>query len=257
MLWTLLVTAALAQDEGTEAADTATTTEEAAAPAELPQVVASALQTPQRGGPPGPVPVLPYPTVTVEPQRPAPGSLFITSQARMIAGLDGSARARGDLVTVIITEQARTQISAGTTTSSNSSNSANVDTFFGLKKRITDNNENMGGTLGMGAGSSFDFTGDGMTSRAGEVEAVLTCTVEDVLPNGNLMIVGRKEVRSNHETQYVTLTGIIRPQDIQSDNTIDSSRIADPSIQVHGQGVLADDQRTRVGTRLFKRIWPF
>lgn len=254
MLWTMLVASALAQDPAADpAADAADATE---APEPLPPPVnMQPKHEPVANAGPTPVPVLPYPTVSERPA--APGSLFVSSQARMIAGLDGNARAVGDLLTVVITEQARTMISAGTSTSSNSSNSANVDTFFGLKKKITDNNENMGGTLGMGAGSDFAYNGDGTTTREGEVEAVLTCTVQEVLPNGNLVISGEKSVRSNHETQFVTLRGIVRPQDIQADNTVDSGRIAQPSIEVHGQGVLADDQKTRIGSRLMKRIWPF
>jgi flagellar L-ring protein precursor FlgH len=200
-----------------------------------------------------PVPVMPYPQT----QQSAPGSLWVDTQARMIAGLDGNARAEGDLVTVLITESSRTSITAGTSSTSTSDNEAEVRTLFGLGKKITDSNPNMGGSIGMGAGSNFTYNGDGTTSREGQVEAVLTCTVQQVLPNGNLFISGTKEVRTNNETQYVTLSGFIRPQDIQANNTVESGRIANPSIQIHGQGVLADDQRTRAGTRVMKRLWPF
>ncbi|MFT4979878.1 MAG: flagellar L-ring protein precursor FlgH [Myxococcota bacterium] len=230
MLWIFAVTAVLAQ--------------EPPPPAEAPRATSA---------PPLGVPSLPYPTS----QSPGPGSLWVDSHSRMLSGLDGNARATGDLVTVLITESNRTSISAGTTTSSSSSNSAEIESLFGIGRKVTDANPNMGATIGMGAGSDFSFSGDGTTSRAGEVEAVLTCTVDQVLPNGNLYITGTKEVRTNAETQYVTLSGIIRPQDIQANNTIDSGRIANPSIQVHGQGVLADDQNTRIGTRVMKRVWPF
>lgn len=199
------------------------------------------------------VPAMPYPT-----NRPvAPGSLWIDSQARMLSGLDGNARSIGDLVTVTISDNSRTSITAGTSATSSSDNEAQVRTLFGIGKKITDANPNMGGTIGMGAGSDYSYNGDGTTSRQGEVEATLTCTVQQVLPNGNLYIMGRKEVRINNESQFLTLSGVIRPQDIQSTNSISSSRIADPTIQIHGQGVLADDQRTRVGTRILKRVWPF
>ena len=212
---------------------------------------------PASAPPPGPatvsVPAMPYPTT----QPVAPGSLWVDTQARMLSGLDGNARAVGDLVTVTISDNSRTSISAGTSANSSSDNDAQIRTLFGIGKKVTDANPNMGGAIGMGAGSDYSYNGDGSTSREGEVEATLTCTVQQVLPNGNLFIAGRKEVRISNESQYVTLSGTIRPQDIQSNNMIDSARIADPTIQIHGQGVLADDQRTRIGTRLLKRIFPF
>ena len=185
----------------------------ALAAAEEPAVTDPAAAVPRAA----PTPAYPYPAAL----SPTPGSLWNESQARMMVGLDGSARSIGDLVTVRINEAASSQITVGTTSSSGTSNSASLDMLFGIEKGIQSSNDNLKDGIGMGTSSDFAFNGTGDTKRAGSVEGILTCRVIQVLPNGNLIIQGRKVVRSNAEDQFLVVQGTIRPQDIMADNSID------------------------------------
>jgi flagellar L-ring protein precursor FlgH len=171
--------------------------------------------------------------------------------------MDGIAHRIGDLITVRIAEAAQTQISAGTTTERASENEAGISALFGLEKGILAANPNLGDQIGMSASSSSTFDGEGTTSRSGILEAMLTCKVVDVLPNGNLVIWGWKQVKSNRETQYLVLTGQVRPRDIQIDNTVMSSLIAEAKIEYTGSGVVSDKQGPGIGQRLMDWVWPF
>ena len=85
----------------------------------------------------------------------------------------------------------------------------------------------------------------------------MTAQVVDVLPNGNLIIEGNREVRVNAENQMITLTGMVRPRDITADNVIQSTYIADARIAYSGTGVLNDRQRPGWFTRVMDKVWPF
>jgi flagellar L-ring protein precursor FlgH len=81
--------------------------------------------------------------------------------------------------------------------------------------------------------------------------------VVEKYPNGNLKIYGWKEVRTNRETTYLVLTGIIRPRDIQANNTIESDFVAEAKLQLDGAGVVADKQGPGIGARVVDHAWPF
>ena len=186
-----------------------------------------------------------------------PGSLWNDDQAWLLVGQDGTQRKLGDLVTVVIVESSSSSLSAGTSATRDSDNSASVDSLFGLRKRLTASRPNMDGGINLGTSSSTAFNGDGSTSRGGELQGMLTCTVIEVFENGNLRIQGHKEVRSGNETQFIDLVGIVRPQDIQADNTVLSHLLAEPSIQFTGSGSIEDVQKPGLGTRIFNKLWPF
>jgi flagellar L-ring protein precursor FlgH len=185
------------------------------------------------------------------------GSLWKDDQAWLLVGQDGTQRKLGDLVTVVIVESSSSSLSAGTSATRDSDNSASVDSLFGLRKRFTASRPNMEGGINLGTSSSTAFNGDGSTSRGGELQGMLTCTVIEVFENGNLRIQGHKEVRSGNEIQYIDLVGVVRPQDIQADNTVESHLLADPSIQFTGSGAIEDVQKPGLGTRIFNKLWPF
>jgi flagellar L-ring protein precursor FlgH len=87
--------------------------------------------------------------------------------------------------------------------------------------------------------------------------ASIGCTVVEVLPNGNLVIRGSREIEVNGETQYIVLEGVVRPVDVASDNTVKSTQIADAKIYYTGRGVLTDKQKPGWLARLLDHIWPF
>ena len=204
-------------------------------------------------------PPVPPPTEipVAAPPPPPPGSLWNETGTRALIGMNGNARQVGDLITVVIDESASTTIGATTDTSRSSDSAFGIDALLGADTSILQANPNMGGTIGLGGTSENAFSGDGETSRDGSLSAVLTCSVVEVMANGNLRIRGTKEVRVNREIQYLTLEGVVRPRDIRIDNTIQSNLIADVRVEFTGNGVVSDKQGQGWGTRIADHLWPF
>ena len=201
------------------------------------------------------------PTVAQQPQvvRVAmPGSLWTEVGARSLVGMNGNARRVGDLITVYIDEKTITELTAETGLKRKSDMTGKLGSFFGLGKQITDNNKgNLGGGLGYETGSQHGFDGQGKTTRAGTLQGRLTCRVIEVMLNGNLRVWGYKQVRSNRETQYLVVEGLARPLDIQADNTIESSLLAEAKIEFNGAGVVGDKQGPGIVQRAVDHAWPF
>lgn len=185
-----------------------------------------------------------------------PGSLWDEVNARQLMGMDGNARQVGDLITVSIAESIDTQVGAATNTRRQSAVQGDLSAMFGAVKKLTKNDEDLS-ELQIAAALMTEFSGSGETSRGSAVEATLTCEVIEVLSNGNLRIWGYETLRLNRETQYLTLEGIIRPRDVQMDNTVRSDLIARPVLQVTGSGVVADKQGPGWFMRLLDALWPF
>lgn len=142
----------------------------------------------------------------------------------------------GDSLTVVVTEIASATSTAKTTTSKDGTVSAKLN-----KKNDTFD-------LSVGLGDAFD--GGGTTERTGKLLAKITVTVQSVDEHGVLSIKGAQTIDVNNERQSISLTGRVRPQDIGSDNTVESSRITDARIEYIGDGVLAEKQRPGVLTRI-------
>jgi flagellar L-ring protein precursor FlgH len=109
----------------------------------------------------------------------------------------------------------------------------------------------------MQAALGMNFDGKGSSDRTGHIKAYISATVEMMLPNGNLFIKGKREIRVNHETQYITLSGIIRPEDISPGNEISSVYVADARIGYAGAGPVADKQKPGWLGRIVDHVWPF
>jgi flagellar L-ring protein precursor FlgH len=160
----------------------------------------------------------------------------------------------GDIITVRIIESAQASNTADTDLSRNSSIKAGLSTFFGKRKFL--NLFKLDEEL-LAASAENAHQGSGSTTRSGQLTATMTAVVREVLANGNLVVQGTREVLVNHEQQFITLTGIVRPLDVDRDNVVLSTQLADASITIGGLGVVADKQRSGWGTWLFDFIWPF
>jgi len=178
------------------------------------------------------------------------GSLWSEDRPQSFLFSDFKAGRVGDVVTVRIVESSKGNKNASTKTEKDSSLSTSISAFFGMPSDKLSQ-------ASVGAETSEKHDGAGSTSRSSELTAVITARVIDVMPNGNLVIDGRREVVVNNETQLLYVTGIVRPEDIGPNNTVLSSYIADAKITYTGTGVVSDKQRVGWFVRLLDKVWPF
>jgi len=173
---------------------------------------------------------------------------------------DTKARKVGDIVTVLLNESATSTATASTDTSKSSSIDLQTNSVLGLPSNMGIQN-----FLGMGTGfnpaakgsTTRANKGTGTVSREGTLTGTLAATIVAVNENGNFEIAGKRSVTVNNEEQLMILTGIIRPSDVNYDNTINSSLIANAAISYSGEGVIADEQRVGWLMRALSYIWPF
>jgi flagellar L-ring protein precursor FlgH len=161
--------------------------------------------------------------------RDVPRSLYSESTFQPLTS-DRRMHRVGDLVTVVIYENASATSSADT--------GANRDSSAGLS--VSSHNI---GSRSASLGTTSDFTSGGRTQRAGRLLAQLTVAVQEVLPNQDLLVAGQQLLEINGEKQVIRLEGRLRPRDISEVNTVQSTRVADARISFAGDGVLGDRQK--------------
>ncbi len=182
--------------------------------------------------------------------HPSEGSLWTSDQSRTFFFQDTRARHVGDIVTVHVIENASGTKNAATKSGRTSTLAATTSALLGLPASRV---QRLGAT-----GSFADaFDGSGATSRSGTLTADITAVVTSVFPNGNMAIEGKREVLINNEKELISLSGIIRPEDIGSRNTILSTYISEAKIEYSGSGVLNDKQGPGWLIRILDWIWPF
>lgn len=174
---------------------------------------------------------------------------------------DRRARRVGDIVKVRIVEDPEAALNANTSTSRKSSVDASKLKFLGYMKALAESNRRLAQNPGTDdlilAELGTKFNGSGTSDRDGHIKAYVPAVVEHILPNGNLFISGRREIRVNHETEYVTISGIIRAEDIDQSNEIASSFVANAKITYSGTGPIADKQKPGWLMRTLDYVWPF
>lgn len=204
--------------------------------------------------PPPPAPVVELAPVSAPP--PAPGSLFDPGRASALTGMGGSSKQQGDLVTVLIDESMSSQVDALTKTAASGKVGFGVGAAFGLETQILSANPSMGEAISLDLSRDTSHDGTGQVSRNGKIVGTITCRVVQVLPNGNLVLQGNKEITVNGEHQLLGLRGETQARDISTDNTVFSWRLADPVIEINGKGVVADKQRVGWGQRVVDAVSP-
>ncbi|MDX5330651.1 MAG: flagellar basal body L-ring protein FlgH [Caulobacteraceae bacterium] len=172
--------------------------------------------------------------------------------------IDQRANRVGDIVTVNIEIDDRAQTSNSTSSSRTSGASAGVPNFLGLESslgRILPGGFDPANAISTNSNSAN--SGSGSVSRSEKINLTIAAVVTAVLPNGNMMIQGTQEVRTNGELRQLAVAGIIRPEDISSTNTIRHSQIAEARISYGGRGDISRVQRTPAGQALVESFSPF
>lgn len=206
-----------------------------------------------------PPPIAPV-VKSIEAPPPVPrtnGSLWMGENSRNMLFTDNKARYVNDIITIVIEESSSGRNKASTNTSRDTSTNSGVSALLGLDTSIINKNANLGGKISIGGSSANSLKGSGDTSRGGTLSARVTARVVRMLENGNLLIEGRRQLTLNEEDQYIVITGIVRPEDITSENLVMSYHIADARIVYTGTGVINDKQRPGWLTRVLDWGWPF
>ena len=197
---------------------------------------------------------LPMPAADTAPQnanslwRPGPKAFF----------KDQRARRTGDIVTIVIDINDKAKLDNVTERTRANGETANIPAFGGLEQSLVNALPTGASTSPLVDLSSDSTTrGEGAIDRSETVELTVAAIVTQVLPNGNLVIAGKQEVRVNNEVRELTVTGIIRPEDISNANRINHTQIAEARISYGGRGQLTDVQQPRYGQQLYDILFPF
>jgi flagellar L-ring protein precursor FlgH len=164
----------------------------------------------------------------------------------------------GDLITILVTIDDDAQLANRTQRSRTGSETAAAVNLYGQERaprRLYPPGANPSALLNTDSAGNSD--GNGNVRRNETVNLRLAGTVTQTLPNGNMVVLARQEVRVNNEMRELSLQGILRPQDIASDNTVRHDRLAEARISYGGRGSLSDIQQPRLGQQLLDIISPF
>ncbi len=162
----------------------------------------------------------------------------------------------GDIVTVVVSMTDSAQLNNVTSLTRTSGEQAGIPDFAGLTSRLGLTSIIDPSKL-ISLSSANNNTGNGQIQRNEAVALRLAGIVTQVMPNGNLVVVARQEFVVNSELRELRVTGVIRPQDIASDNTVLHDRMAEARIQYGGRGEMTDLQTTRWGQQLMDILMPF
>ncbi len=211
-----------------------------------------------------PMPPMVPPQAYTEPEEAYenPGSLFSEARSHYLFD-DNRARKVGDIVLVKIVETSKSKSKVDTTSERETTHTLGISAAFGAKKvsPFFMGGGPLAGSVGVdpmlstSSVSELDATGE--TKRENFVTATMGARIVQVLPNGIMQVQGAREIKVNEETQYMVVTGLIRQRDIDTDNSVLSTQMADSRIDYYGKGVLADKQKSGWLSRLLDIIWPF
>lgn len=164
----------------------------------------------------------------------------------------------GDIITVLINIDDEAKIDNESSRTRSSEEGAQLNALLGLEQSLHEIlPEAVDNTNLVQGGADSSHTGSGTIDRKEEVELQLAALVTQILPNGNMVISGKQEVRVNFEKRILSIDGVIRPQDITINNTVSYQQIAEARIGYGGQGQITDVQQPRYGQQLYDVIFPF
>lgn len=209
--------------------------------------------------PPPPPPQIEYEGPVI-PEQYSKGSLF-REGASLFTYADHRARFKGDIITVKIVETYQSSNNVKQGSGKTSSINAGINKIFGYENQFQK-------TLPLPSGFdpthlaearlSSSTSGQGQTQRESKILATISARVVEVLPNGNLIIQGVRSIKRNRDLEYITITGVVRPQDIDADNSIVSTKISDLYVEYSGKGPSSEAASgPGILTRLLQLFWLF
>jgi flagellar L-ring protein precursor FlgH len=183
------------------------------------------------------------------PPLPANGSIFQVTNG--YAPLTSGQRAAqvGDVLTIVLTERTQAQATAGTTTQ----REGNV----GLLPPVTGILSKLFSASDARAGGNSRYGGTGQTTQSNQLSGEISVTVQEVFPNGTMLVRGEKRVRLNRGNEFIQVAGLVRPADILPDNRVASTRLADAKITYSGRGEIARAAREGWLQKFFNFVSPF
>ncbi len=183
-------------------------------------------------------------------QETVTGSTFNAAYAQNLYS-DIKAHRVGDLITINLVESTQANKQAKNELKKNNSNNISANALMGYQNPFD-------GAFGVDLSSANNFKGEAKVNQNNSLFGAISVNVVQVLPNGNLVVRGEKWLTINAGEEYIRVTGIIRPQDVASDNSIESTRVANARIQYSGEGATQASQRQGWLARFFQSpIWPF
>ena len=193
------------------------------------------------------------PMPAVQPASYNPNSLWRNGSRAFFK--DQRAHQVGDILTVQVNITDKAIIANETQRSRDTKEDSGIDNFFG-KSKVPVMNAAVPTRI-FTSDSTTSLDGKGSVNRSEALQTNVAAVVTQVLPNGNLVVEGRQEIRVNFEVRELIVAGVVRPEDIQSDNTIDSTKIAQARIAYGGRGQLTDVQQPRYGSQVLDVLLPF
>jgi flagellar L-ring protein precursor FlgH len=180
-------------------------------------------------------------------EAPSPGSLWRDGHSSAQLYTDARALRENDLVVVKVEEIADAKRSADT----DMTHKSDLSAVAALNQALSSPTMQINGNF------NKNFSGTGSTARTERLIATVPALVRKVLPNGNLFIEGHRVILVNNEEQHFYISGVVRPIDIDQENSVKSSMLAEAEVEFTGRGVLTDNQRQGWLSRYLGWLWPF
>ncbi len=164
----------------------------------------------------------------------------------------------GDILTVTLDIKDKAELDNETERTREADENAGLSSFLGYETDLAQVlPEEVNNNALVGGESSSNHKGSGKIDRQEKIKMKLAATIMQLLPNGNMVIQGRQEVRVNFEKRVLEFAGVIRPQDISIDNTISYDKVAEARVSYGGKGQITDVQQPRYGQQVYDVLFPF
>lgn len=197
---------------------------------------------------------MPMPAPSMDARQ--PNSLWMTGSRAFFR--DQRASRVGDILTVVIRLDEKAELKNESKRERSNSDDANLTNFLGYETQLINwLPDAVDPTTLVKMGSTTSNEGKGKVDRSEKINLRVAATVTQILPNGNMVLAGRQQMVVNYDLRELQVSGVIRPEDISSENTVNYDQIAEARIAYGGRGHIQDIQQARYGSQVFDILMPF